>query len=197
MLGRSRISGSLLRQALEALDAVATRFRPAPSQIPPRRPFAASSASPDADAADAETKAKFVRFFAAIFMLSAGARVAPYAAASGVEHAVKLLDAEERLLVSAGLGRLTPLLALEAARKKAAECGAVPRLAGVVDRAVGDADFELAALAVAALAAVAPGGAPQADAALRRFLAEVPRMGGTEDALREAKQLLDAGDRGE
>lgn len=189
MFGRSRIASSLLRQSIEALEALSTRHPPLPRTPIPRRPFSASPASPE-DAADAETKAKFVRFFAAIFMLSAGMRVIPYAAASGVDHAVKLLDAEERMLVSAGLGRLSTLLALEAARNKATESGVVPRLANVIDRAVRDHDFELASKAVAALGRVAPEGAPEAEGALRRFLGEVPRMGGTEDALREAKKML-------
>jgi len=101
------------------------------------RPF--SSSSTDIDVAqDDMNKARFVRFFAAMFILTAGIRVAPNAAASTVDHTVKLLDAEERMLVIAGLSRLNILLSMNAVKRKSAECGALPRLLGLIDSAVGN-----------------------------------------------------------
>ena len=91
-------------------------------------------------------KAKFVRFFAAVFMLGAGLRVAPFAAAGAVDHAVRLLDAKEPFLVDAGVSRLLLLARLESARRKAIECGAVPRLLHAVDEGRPGALQTLAAL---------------------------------------------------
>jgi hypothetical protein len=101
------------------------------------RSFSSSSSSTNTTQLDITqdelNKARFVRFFAAIFMLTAGIRVAPNAAASTVDHTVKLLDAEERMLVSAGLSRLNMLLRMDAVKRRAVECGALPRLLGLVD----------------------------------------------------------------
>jgi hypothetical protein len=100
------------------------------------RAFSSSSASVKDMDQDDLNKARFVRFFAAIFMLTAGIRVAPNAAASTVDHTVKLLDAEERMLVSAGLSRLNMLLGMDAVKRRAVECGALPRLLGLINTAV-------------------------------------------------------------
>jgi hypothetical protein len=100
-----------------------------------RRPLSSSSTNTDVTQDDLN-KARFVRFFAAIFILTAGLRVAPNAAASTVDHTVMLLDAEERMLVSAGLSRLNMLLRMDAVKRRSVECGALPRLLGLIDSAV-------------------------------------------------------------
>ena len=54
------------------------------------------------------------------------------AAAHSVGHTIHLMDAKTPLLVKAGLSRLTLLLSLDAARDKALECGAAPKLLGLL-----------------------------------------------------------------
>ena len=82
---------------------------------------------------DQLNKARFVRFFAAIFMLSAGMRVVPNVAATAVDHTIQLLEAEEEMLKSAGLSRLKMMLTLEAAQKRALQSQAIPKLMALVD----------------------------------------------------------------
>lgn len=96
-----------------------------------------SSHSPDSISPEEDqlTKAKFVRFFAAIFMLTAGIRVAPHVAVNAVDHTIKLLDAEEEMLVSAGLSRLVLLLKMESAQKRAVESDVLPRLVRLIESA--------------------------------------------------------------
>ncbi|KAG7674646.1 hypothetical protein KSW81_000291 [Nannochloris sp. 'desiccata'] len=170
------------------------------------KPFSSSSTNIDVTQDDLN-KARFVRFFAAIFMLTAGIRVAPNAAASTVDHTVKLLDAEERMLVSAGLSRLNMLLGMDAVKRRAVECGALPRLLVLINSAVkngmkasGEAedDIEMASRAVQAVVAMSE--VPEGLAAikqnsssivvLQRFVNSVPCIGGTEDALHAAKRLI-------
>ena len=49
------------------------------------------------------------------------------------------MDAKTPLLVKAGLSRLTLLLSLDAARDKALECGAAPKLLGLLRQQKEDA----------------------------------------------------------
>jgi hypothetical protein len=119
-------------------NAVAAAARNNKNSLPKQRTFSSSS-NPDMDIAqDDANKARFVKFFAAMFMLTAGIRVAPNAAASTVDHTVKLLDAEEQMLVKAGLSRLNMLLGMDAVKRRAVDCGALPRLLGLIDTAVGN-----------------------------------------------------------
>ena len=60
----------------------------------------------------------------------------PTAASSAVNHAVKLLEAEEPMLVSAGLSRLGLLLHIGAVRQRALDCDVLPHLVRVIENSI-------------------------------------------------------------
>jgi len=118
----------MLLQALKRASALRT-----PTALRTRAFSSSQSAAAAEEHADQVNKARFVRFFAAIFMLTAGATVAPYAAANSVDHTIKLMDTKEPFLQSAGVSRLNLITKLEAARRRALETGAMSRLLRLLD----------------------------------------------------------------
>jgi hypothetical protein len=163
-------------------------------------------AMPSAAATSTEddvNKARFVRFFAAIFMLSAGLQVIPVAAAAAVDHAVQLMAAPTEFLRRAGVSRLNILLNIEAARRKAAECGAIAHLLKLLDATDAhggsgqEANSLLSAAAMNALSSIAtlPEGiagiaACDGERVLGDFVQQIERTAATEDSIHQALRLL-------
>ena len=82
---------------------------------------------------DAEYKAKIFKLIAAALVVTAGIRVAPNLIPSTVIHAVKLLDADESLLINAGITRLSTSIAMsETSRATAIEHGGVSKLVNII-----------------------------------------------------------------
>lgn len=76
-------------------------------------------------------------------MLTAGIRVAPWAAANSVDHCIKLMDIDSdtrfdqessAFLVKSGISRLALLSHFESARLRAIDSGAIPRLERIMDQ---------------------------------------------------------------
>ena len=74
------------------------------------------------------------RMIAALFLAGAGVKMAPFAAAALVEHAVKLIRTEQLFLQSAGIDRLYYLTYFDGAKVQAIRCGAVQALLGTLER---------------------------------------------------------------
>lgn len=155
-----------------------------------------SSSSEGAEPGD-PIKAKFVRFFALLMLAAAGMRVAPWAAAAMVGHAVALLDAREPFMVRAGMSRLQSLVGLDAARRRAVEEGAVGKLLVLVAQPGADPEVVGGALALLVRLTESEDGLlalfkAEGSAVLYAYVSRTPRAPQTEDALFNARRMLAA-----
>lgn len=136
------------------------------------RSFAAS-AYPKQPSQDLEGNFKFARIFAFIFILGAAYRIIPMAVLSLVPHALKLLEGDKTYYLSAGLGRLSFMLSLEAARAQAIEEGAVERVVEIVEKCVkGIWDEKLLWKALEVLVKLVEGQGAAAEEGKRRLAAK-------------------------
>lgn len=157
-----------------------------PAEAPPRdRPESSIDSPWEGEAPLEGPKLRLVQFAAFALIGSAALTVAPHALAALSGHAVKLLGAQERFMVSAGVSRLGMMLALGVRPADLLDKGAAKEVVDCFDRwADRDAGLAAALLVVAQKLAAAPGGL------------EALRAAGAEEVLRgrEAAWRLEGGE---
>lgn len=146
--------------------------------LPRERPESSIDAPWEGEAPLEGTKLRLVQFATMALIGSAALTVAPYAMAALSGHAVKLLAAQERFMVSAGVSRLGMMLAMGLPPSDLLGKGAAKEVVECFDRwADRDVGLASALLTVAQKLAVSPEGL------------EALREAGAEEVLRKREEI--------